>query len=192
MQWQATPYGLGDATVGDTVDLTLAPDDEAAMFDAGVLALPPLFGYSFGRLFGQNAATTLPAATWTLVPLIAAGEWQTGDDCFTLVPTGQYAGAIQCTRAGLYSLGGSVIFDPANQTGDRGVRVTELAGSESGFLGFITSGAMLKVAQAPMLVAGQAELNVGDVMGLQAYASVPTATVDNPNSEWLSVAWWGN
>ena len=188
----APPYGIDAHSIGEQIDLTLDADDEAALVGHGILAPPPPpASGSLGRFFGQNASTALPATTWTLIPLIAADEWQIGDDCFNLVTAGQYAGAMQCFRAGIYSVAGSVIFDPSNQTGDRGVRVTELSGTQTGFLGLITSGSMLKTAQAPMLVSGAVSLKQNDIIGLQAYSSVTTATTSNPNSEWLSAAWLG-
>jgi hypothetical protein len=187
MDWQGMPYDLGNQSVGDTVDLTLTTTEESDLLGAGILAPPPLAGFSFARWFGQNAATSLAAATWTTIPLID-GPWQTGDVCFQLVATGQYAGALECTRAGVYSLGGAAAFDSSNQTGDRGTKITELAGAQAGLLDLMTSAPMLKVTAAPMIVGGEVTLSAGDVIGLQCYTSVATTTTNNPQSEWLSCA----
>jgi hypothetical protein len=138
---------------------------------------------SLTRVYGPDTATPIPINAWTLIPL--TGAWHEFEEtAFERVDTGPYAGGIRCLVEGIYTLAGSVIFDPSNQAGTRGVWVTELQTVES--WDFRDSGSAAKSLPTPMIVNGEAHLSVGDIIGLQAYSSVATATTTNPNSEWLS------
>jgi hypothetical protein len=150
---------------------------------------------SLTRAFGPSSATTIPANVWTTIPL--TGAWrQFGQTDWQLIVAGDpdygtYPGCIRCKREGIYDFAGAVIFDASNQTGDRGVFVTELKGPYAGQWGLATSTPMPKVAGGALIVSGEVYCNLGDVFALQAQATVTTATSANPNSEWLSATFIG-
>jgi hypothetical protein len=147
---------------------------------------------SFLRVFGPTTATPVPANQWTVVPL--TGEWRPfGEPCWELVPasgdpdSASFAGCLRCLVEGVYDFTGAVIFDSSNQTGDRGVNVTELRGPYAGSWDLVQSTPMPKIANGAVLVAGETYQTVGNIVGLRANATVTTATTANPNSEFLSV-----
>jgi hypothetical protein len=150
---------------------------------------------SFLRAFGPTAATTIPANVWTTIPL--TGTWrQFGQTDWQLIVAGDpdyatYGGCIRCKREGIYDLVGAVIFDASNQTGDRGVYVHEMTGVYAGQWQLVQSTPMPKVAGGAVLVSGETYQYVGNIIGLQAQATVNTATTANPNSEFLSATFIG-
>jgi hypothetical protein len=145
---------------------------------------------SFLRVFGPTAATATPANTWTVIPL--TGEWRPfGEVNWQLIAPGDpdyatFPGCLRCLREGVYDFTGAVIFDASNQTGDRGVNVTELRGPYVGYWDLVQSTPMPKIANGAVLVAGEAYQYVGNIVALRANATVTTATTANPQSEFLS------
>jgi hypothetical protein len=150
---------------------------------------------SFLRAFGPTAATAIPANVWTTIPL--TGTWrQFGQTDWQLIVAGDpdyatYPGCIRCLREGIYDLVGAVIFDASNQTGDRGVYVHEMTGAYAGQWQLVQSTPMPKVAGGAVLVSGETYQYIGNIIGLQAQATVTTATTANPNSEFLSATFIG-
>jgi len=149
---------------------------------------------SFVRAFGPDTATTIPANTWTKIPLDPAGEpWrQFGDQCWEPISVGDpdyaaYGGCMRCLQEGVYDFVGAVIFNSAQSQGDRGVDIQELRGPYAGQWDLVTSTPMLKVGNAALIVAGETYQYVGNIVILQAYSTFATSTTPNPRSEWLSV-----
>jgi hypothetical protein len=149
---------------------------------------------SFLRAFGPDTATMVPATTWTVLPLDPAGEaWrQFGDVCWEWVPPGDpdyalYGGGIRCLKEGIYDMVGAAVFDASNQTGDRACQVIEVKGPYANQWRLATSMPMPKVALGGVIVSGETYQYVGNIVQLQAWASVNTQTTSNPQSEWLSV-----
>jgi len=148
---------------------------------------------SFARVYGPSSATTIPANTWTRIPMTGTPT-QWGVQTWQIVPaTGDpdsaaYAGCIRCLIAGTYDLGGGVVFDPSNQTGDRAIHIADLRGAEAGSWNLETSMPMPKVAAGGVLLAGEVHADVNDLFELSAWSSAATATTANPQSEWMSAA----
>ena len=150
---------------------------------------------SFLRVFGPSTATAIPANVWTTIPL--TGSWrQFGQTDWQLIVPGDPAygtnpGQIRCLREGIYDLVGAVIFDASNQTGDRGVYVSEQTGAYAGQWQLVQSMPMPKVAGGAVLVSGETYQYVGNIVALQAQSTVATQTTANPNSEFLSATFIG-
>jgi hypothetical protein len=135
------------------------------------------------RVYGPTASTTIPANAWTLIPL--TGELlQFGPASFVLLTEGAYAGGLECTVAGLYALTGAITFNPIKQSGAIAVWITELKDATSWDLK--QTGVPAGNLETPQLVSGEAHLDVGDIIGLQAWSNTATSTTANPRSEWLS------
>ena len=137
------------------------------------------------RFYGPDTSTPLAADQWTLIPL--TGEiikW--GDIGLTVLTEGPYIGCLECTETGIYSLAAAVVFDTAQGTGERGVWITDMRLDTWNLL----TGATMnnKANVLPLMVSGDVHLYAGDVIGLQAYSTVNTATTPNPHSEWLSAS----
>jgi hypothetical protein len=160
-----------------------------------VLTLAPPPGDSFVRAFGPDTSTTIPVNAWTPIVLDPAGEpwrqfgeqaWEwigPGDPDYALSPAG-----IRCLKEGTYDFVGSVVFNQATGTGNRGVRVIEVKGPYAGQWQLTTAVPMPKASVAPVLVAGEAYQYAGNIVELQAWSDQATSTLANPQSEWLSAA----
>jgi hypothetical protein len=154
---------------------------------------PVLSTDSYGRVYGPATATTLPANTWTRIPMTGTpAQW--GVQTWQVVPmTGDpdsaaYGGCARCLAEGTYDFGAGVIFDSSNQTGDRAVHISVLRGTYAGSWNLETSMPMPKVATGGVLIAGEIYSYVNDIVELSAWSSANTATTNNPQSEWMSVA----
>jgi hypothetical protein len=154
---------------------------------------PVLSTESFGRAFGPSTATTIPANTWTRIPLTGT-VLQFGVQTWQIVPpsgdpdSAAYAGCIRCLADGTYDFGAGVIFDASNQTGDRAIHIAALRGTYAGQWNLETSMPMPKVAAGGVLIAGEIHTYVNDILELSAWSSAATATTANPQSEWMSAA----
>jgi hypothetical protein len=154
---------------------------------------PVLNADSFARVYGPNSATTIPANTWTRIPMTGTPTlW--GVQTWQIVPatgdpdSASYAGCIRCMVEGTYDLGGGVVFDPGNQTGDRAIHIADLRGTYAGSWNLETSMPMPKVAAGGVLIAGEVHAYPNDIFELSAWSSAATATTTNPQSEWMSAA----
>jgi hypothetical protein len=148
---------------------------------------------SFLRAFGPDTSSTIPANTWTAIVLDPAGEpwrqfgaayWEwiaPGDPDYALSPAG-----IRCLQEGVYDFTGSVVFNAAQGTGTRGVRILEVKGPYAGAWQIATSIPMPKSTVTPVLVSGEAYQYAGNIVELQAWSDTATSTMANPQSEWLS------
>ena len=148
---------------------------------------------SFLRAFGPDASSPLPANAWTAIGLDPAGEpwrqfgtatWEwigPGDPDYALSPAG-----IRCLREGVYDFAGSVVFNPAQATGTRGVQVVEVKGPYAGQWQLTTSIPVPKSTNTPLIVAGEAYQYAGNIVELRAWTDTATSTMANPQSEWLS------
>jgi hypothetical protein len=153
---------------------------------------------SFARAFGPDSSTAVPANTWTRIPMQVVGSTepprQFGEQAWEIVPasgdpdSALWAGCIRCLKEGTYDLAGGVIFDPAQQTGDRAISVQEMRGPYAGAWDLQTSMPMPKVAAGGVLVSGETYQYVGNIVALRAWSSVATQTTANPQSEWMSAA----
>jgi hypothetical protein len=143
--------------------------------------------------FGPDTSSAIPANTWTAIDLDPSGEpwrwfgrpcWEwvgPGDPDYALSPCG-----IRCLVEGIYSLAGSVVFNPGQGTGARGVNITEVKGPYAGQWNLATSSPMPKATNIPLLVSGETYQTVGNIIELQAWTDTATSTTANPQSEWLS------
>jgi hypothetical protein len=135
------------------------------------------------RIYGPTASTAIPKETWKLIPL--TGEQRvSGSLNFKLLTTGPYAGGLECLDAGIYDLVGAVSFNPIKRTGTVAVWITELKDTQSWDLK--QSGVPAGNLETPQIVSGEAHLDVGDIIGLQAWSDTETSTTTNPLTEWLS------
>ena len=148
---------------------------------------------SFLRAFGPDTSSTVPANTWTAIVLDPAGEpWrQFGQPCWEWIGPGDpdYAlspAGIRCLIEGVYDLAGSVMFNPAQATGTRGVNITEVKGPYAGQWNLATGLPVPKSTNTPVLVAGETYQYAGNIIELQAWSDTATSTLANPQSEWLS------
>jgi hypothetical protein len=169
--------------------------DTASVVAIGSLATGPTVAASesFLRAFGPDTSTTLPANAWTPIVLDPAGEpWrQFGDVCWEWIPPGDpdYSlspAGIRCLKEGIYDMVGSVVFNQAQGTGNRGVRVLEVKGPYAGQWQLTTAVPMPKATVAPAIVSGETYQYAGNVVELQAWTDQATSTMANPQSEWLS------
>jgi hypothetical protein len=149
---------------------------------------------SFLRAFGPDTASTVAASAWTAIVLDPAGEpWrQFGTACWEWIPPGDpdYAlspAGIRCLTEGVYDFTASVVFNPAQGTGTRGVQVLEVKGPYAGQWQLATSVPQPKSTNTPVLVSGEAYQYAGNIVELQAWSDTATTTLANPRSEWLSV-----
>ena len=150
---------------------------------------------SFLRAFGPDTSTTIPVSAWTAIVLDPAGEpwrqfgvatWEwigPSDPDYAISPAG-----IRCLQEGIYDFAGSVVFNAAQGTGTRGVRVIEVKGPYAGQWQLTQSVPMPKGTLTPVLVAGEAYQYAGNIIELQAWSDTATSTMNNPQSEWLSAA----
>jgi hypothetical protein len=185
------PSGTTPA-VGEEVLLILTEEDGTpwVLTDAAIALAG---GESFLRAFGPDTSTTIPANAWTAIVLDPAGEpWrQFGEVCWEWVPPGDpdYAlssAGIRCLKEGIYDFAGSVVFNAAQGTGTRGVRVVEVKGPYAGQWQLTISIPMPKGTLNPVIVAGEAYQYAGNIIELQAWSDSATSTMANPQSEWLS------
>ena len=149
--------------------------------------------FSFVRAFGPDESTPLPADQWTAIVLDPAGEpWrQIGEVCWEPILSGDpdYAlssAGVRCLIEGIYDFGGAAIFNPAQPTGSRGIRIFGIKGSHAGDLGLIAGIPAPKNILIPVTVSGNAYADVGDIIELQLWTDTATATMSDPKSEWLS------
>jgi hypothetical protein len=91
---------------------------------------------------------------------------------------------MRCLREGIYDFGGAVIFNSADQTGDRAVSINQVSGPYT--WGFVQSMPMPKVTGGGIIVSGETYQYVNNTVELRAYSTVSTSTTPNPQSEWLS------
>ena len=148
---------------------------------------------SFVRMFGPDGPTSIAANQWTPIVLDPAGEvWlQFGEKCWEPILPGdpdyfEFPAGVRCLKEGVYGFAGGVIFDSANQTGDRAVDVTEAKGPYANRWNLVASQPMPKVSDAGLIVSGEAYQYVGNIVELRASSTVATVTITNPQSEWLS------
>ena len=148
---------------------------------------------SFLRAFGPDTSSTIPANAWTAIVLDPAGEpWrQFGDVCWEWIAPGDpdYSlspAGIRCLKEGIYDFAGSVVFNAAQGTGTRGVRVYQVKGPYAGQWQLTISMPMPKGNLNPIIVAGESYQYVGNIIELQAWSDTATSTMNNPQSEWLS------
>ena len=197
-QWKAR--GLALPPVGAECAIGLDDKGDAWLVGwVGIDSYPAVVFQSFVRAFGPDAASTIPANTWTPIVLDPAGEpwrffgdqsWEwiaPGDPDYALSPAG-----IRCLKEGIYDFVGSVVFSAAQRTGDRGVRVIEVKGPYAGQWQLTQGMTMPNTAVAPMNVTGEAYQYAGNIVELQAWSSVATSTSNNPQSEFLSATLIGN
>jgi hypothetical protein len=161
--------------VGEVVPMTVAPIPSPEPQPSGF--------YSLSRFYGPPTSTPLAAGTWTTIPLIGTPR-QFGDAFFEPVVGGPDDGGVVCLEDGIYSLTGAVIFNPGQQTGQRGVWVTSGAND---LWNLATGGPPFKNVPMPMGVSGDAMIATGEVLTLKAWTDTAAGTTDNPNSEWLSI-----
>jgi hypothetical protein len=151
---------------------------------------------SFVRAFGPDTSTSIPANTWTAIVLDPAGEpWRFfGEQCWEWIGPGDpdYAlspAGIRCLKEGIYDFAGSVVFNQAQGTGTRAVRVIEVKGPYAGQWQLTQSIPMPKGGPLiPVIVAGEAYQYEGNIVELQGWSDTATSTTNNPQSEWLSAA----
>jgi hypothetical protein len=191
---------LGRIAPGASLSLStdvwiVSASDSAVRMDVTFPAAP---AGSFLRAFGPDAPTPVPAGAWTAIVLDPAGEpWrQFGARCWEWIGPGDpdYAispAGIRCLREGIYDFTGSVVFDPGQGTGARGVRVLEVKGPYAGQWQLTSGIPMPKGTLIPVLVSGASYQYVGNIVELQAWTDTATQTMSNPQSEWLSAAWIG-
>jgi hypothetical protein len=176
---------------GLEIDLRPAPSEENV--DPQITFSPTL--PSFTRVFGPDTATPIPASTWTRIPLI--GPWkQFGANCWQLIVDGDpdyanWGGCVRCLREGIYDFGGGIIFDPAQQTGDRAVSIIEAVGPNAGQWELIQSASMPTFVGGGFCVGGNVYQYVGNIVSLRVYSTVATTTTASPLSEWASMTFLG-
>src|SRR6516162_503791 len=148
---------------------------------------------SFVRAFGPDTSSTIPANAWTAIVLDPAGEpWrQFGEVCWEWIPPGDpdYSlspAGIRCLKEGIYDFAGSVVFNAAQGTGTRGVRIYQVKGPYAGQWQLTLGIPMPKGNLTPVIVAGESYQYVGNIVELQAWSDTATSTMNNPQSEWLS------
>jgi hypothetical protein len=153
----------------------------------------PVEGASFLRAFGPDVSSSIPANTWTPIVLDPAGEpWrQWGEPCWEWIGPGDpdYSlspAGIRCLKEGVYDFAGSVVFNAAQGTGTRGVRVYQVKGPYAGQWQLTLSIPMPKGTLNPVLISGESYQYVGNIIELQAWSDTATSTMPNPQSEWLS------
>ena len=184
LKWQWNGAGVGQTNNASSA--IIHPDPIAGIS-------PAMTSTSFLRAFGPDTSSTIPANTWTAIVLDPAGEpWrQFGPATWEWIPPGDpdqaiSTAGIRCLTEGVYDFAGSVVFNPAQGTGTRGVRVIEVKGPYAGQWQLTMSIPMPKSSLAPVLVAGESYQYVGNIVELQAWSDTVTSTNSNPESEWLS------
>jgi hypothetical protein len=185
LRWGPCQPADAGVAVGDKIAVVITESGVPYLLGA---TRPPASIASAIRVYGPTVATTIPKEVWTLIPL--TGEQRTyGLVNFRLLTTGTYAGGLECLTAGVYDLVGAVSFNPIKKTGAIAVWVTELKDTQSWDLK--QSGIPAGNLETPQLVSGEAHLDVGDIIGLQAWSDTETSTTSNPLTEWLGATWIG-
>jgi hypothetical protein len=198
-QWKAR----GLALPGVGAECAIGLDDKGDAWLVGWVgqdSYPAVVYQSFVRAFGPDTSSNIAANAWTAIVLDPAGEpwrffgdqnWEwigPGDPDYAISPAG-----IRCRKEGIYDFAGSVVFNQAQATGTRAVRILEVKGPYAGQWQLTQSIPMPKGGPlVPVIIAGESYQYVGNIIELQAWSDTNTTTTNNPQSEWLSATLIGN
>jgi membrane-associated protease RseP (regulator of RpoE activity) len=145
---------------------------------------PPAVPRNLTRFYGP-AASVLSADVWTTILLNSAAPYQpVGDPYFEPVVGGPDDGGVVCLADGVYALTGGVVFDPAQQMGQRAVWVTSTA---TDIWNLANASPPFKGQPLPITVSGEAWIMAGEVVTLRAFSDAAAQTMSDPHSEFLSV-----